>query len=750
MHNHGMSPMMGARTVNNLDQTGQCPDTVTGESWDYDQNASGYTRISGRTIILDQDVDLAGDGLIIENGGRLIFKDLGAGSTDTITLRAKSIEINGGELWIGSRSCRYQGKADIVLYGNEGDHPWNSVAGNKYIWLTTDGVMEIHGKEKLSWTQLNDHIFRDNIAAEQLEFYQNKNVNVDGTAVSNRLIFHILSAEGDLREVVFTSNGGTMDSVQAAIDAAVAIDPETVVLFTTDFIFELNASVKTFFTNYGFAAADFDVLLGDEDSRKFSQIGGVFNMAGETSLVSISPSAGVMHMGLKATAGPIGLGGMKSGFQFSVEIDNNWKFCNGCTTTTTDVANALANFDSSGSLAFGEIFNNNVKQYIRYTGPNKDEAPVLTLAADVSSWEVGDQIVVGATHFDSRESETFTLVDCPTCTANQVKIDRAPTNTHWGRIDIETGADQRADVGLLSRNVRFYGEMMETTCQYAKTREQTNAGSPNANNNWCWYYIDVNGFDQDFHGAHIIQTQGFKNFHMSHVELFNAGQPRVGRYPIHWHHAGYVGAKGGYDDPSEIDSLSIHTAFSRFATIHGTHEATIKNCVGYNTFGHGYFLEDGFEVENYVIGNLGILVKPGIILPSERSKLVCGFTSDGNNYGNYTADDLCEGLSVFWFANLHNTVHDNSAVGGNAGYWLFTHTASNRYQYDAIPVDPVTNKREWRGNKACCTSRGFAVDESIKDLPPNSTYPEAQFSIGNEFGHRFRSMDEDTWTLQQM
>ena len=30
-------------------------------------------------------------------------------------------------MWVGSRSCRYQGLADIVLYGNEGDHPWNSV-----------------------------------------------------------------------------------------------------------------------------------------------------------------------------------------------------------------------------------------------------------------------------------------------------------------------------------------------------------------------------------------------------------------------------------------------------------------------------------------------------------------------------------------------------------------------------------------------------------------------------------------------
>ena len=51
-------------------------------------------------------------------------------------------------------------------------------------------------------------------------------------------------------------------------------------------------------------------------------------------------------------------------------------------------------------------------------------------------------------------------------------------------------------------------------------------------------------------------------------------------------------------------------------TIHGTHEAMIKNTVGYNTFGHGFFLEDGIESYNTMIGNLGVVVKPGIILPS--------------------------------------------------------------------------------------------------------------------------------------
>ena len=53
----------------------------------------------------------------------------------------------------------------------------------------------------------------------------------------------------------------------------------------------------------------------------------------------------------------------------------------------------------------------------------------------------------------------------------------------------------------------------------------------------------------------MIFTRNFYNVHLSHVELFDVGQPRLARYPIHWHHAHYVGAKGKYDDPSSVESL---------------------------------------------------------------------------------------------------------------------------------------------------------------------------------------------------
>lgn len=82
------------------------------------------------------------------------MKDYGPDAVTPLTLRAKYIEIaDGGELWIGSRKCRYQGKADIVLYGNKEDMPSHNVVGEKYLWTDKGGTLEIHGKEKKSWTK---------------------------------------------------------------------------------------------------------------------------------------------------------------------------------------------------------------------------------------------------------------------------------------------------------------------------------------------------------------------------------------------------------------------------------------------------------------------------------------------------------------------------------------------------------------------------------------------------------------------
>ena len=93
----------------------------------------------------------------------------------------------------------------------------------------------------------------------------------------------------------------------------------------------------------------------------------------------------------------------------------------------------------------------------------------VSLENRFKSWETGDEIAIGSTDFTQDHTEVFVLVDCSECSSNQVKLDRTSKFHHWGRIDSRTGIDQRAPVGLLSRNVKIQGET-GTECQYARTR----------------------------------------------------------------------------------------------------------------------------------------------------------------------------------------------------------------------------------------------------------------------------------------
>jgi len=45
--------------------------------------------------------------------------------------------------------------------------------------------------------------------------------------------------------------------------------------------------------------------------------------------------------------------------------------------------------------------------------------------------------------------------------------------------------------------------------------------------------------------------------------------------------------------------------------------------VAYKTLGHCFFLEDGNERDNVLADNLGLVTRPGSLLPSERNARMC-------------------------------------------------------------------------------------------------------------------------------
>ena len=376
---------------------------------------------------------------------------------DLIKLRAKSISLDGdseglAELWIGSRSCRYHGDAEIVLYGNvtEMEETW---VGRKMVHAGWRSVLELHGKEKKSWTHLNEHLFANNLPFHPIV------IDSDIETQDSGISLHRFNTAGELKELkTFVTLSLGFDQVTDYF-AEEEFNDDIILLFTSGLCSSDDPTYAAVFQvmpdSFRAAMANFfnlpeDTFGGSMSSYRLGRFA-VMTRQGETPMVA---AADWDHEDESQvfTDFTIDLRGAKSGFDMTVHIDLFMP-------EFEDITQA------SSSGAFQEMTTK-----IRY-GPVKGmmTTPIITLADDVSTWENGDEIVVASTDFEQDLTETFHVVSCKECSTNQVKLDRVPNYLHWGRKDDRTGIDQRAEVGLLSRNVRITSELGEA-CQYAYTR----------------------------------------------------------------------------------------------------------------------------------------------------------------------------------------------------------------------------------------------------------------------------------------
>ncbi len=89
---------------------------------------------------------------------------------------------------------------------------------------------------------------------------------------------------------------------------------------------------------------------------------------------------------------------------------------------------------------------------------------------------------------------------------------------------------------------------------------------------------------------------------ISYAEFAHLGKANtLARYPIHFHLL-RNSMRG-----SSVVGASIWDSANRFITIHGTDYMVIRDCVGYKSRGHGYFMEDASEVYNLLENNLAVL-----------------------------------------------------------------------------------------------------------------------------------------------
>ncbi|XP_047483519.1 fibrocystin-L-like isoform X2 [Penaeus chinensis] len=296
--------------------------------------------------------------------------------------------------------------------------------------------------------------------------------------------------------------------------------------------------------------------------------------------------------------------------------------------------------------------------WTRLASPAAPGDRVLRLETPVA-WRPGDSLVLASTErrFSTNENEQLTIAsvsgDGLTVTVTEPLRHHhvALRQTLGGRV-----VDTRAEVGLLSRNVRirgvmsadFAGDVIEPCGGKWSPGQFSTAPCFNGN-----FGAELGS---DMFGATVMLAperpgEEIVAARIQHVEISQAGQAyQIGRYPLHFHMLGRV-------HRSYVRGCSVHHTYNRAITVHATSGLTVGSNVLFNTFGHAIFTEDGNEEDNVFEYNLAVFTR------LSSSLLTADLTP-----------------ASFWIVNPNNLVRHNAAAGGtHFGFW---------YRLESSPSGP--------------------------------------------------------------
>ncbi len=229
----------------------------------------------------------------------------------------------------------------------------------------------------------------------------------------------------------------------------------------------------------------------------------------------------------------------------------------------------------------------------------------VSLAEAVTGWKVGDRIIVTGSQLHGL-AKTESTVEERTITSlegTKLTFDKPLTMSHLGE------GDYRAEVANLSRNVV------------------------------------VESADPAGIRGHTMYHNGSSGS-IAYTELRHLGKKDLlGRYALHYHLCRDT-MRG-----STVVGNAIWDSHNRWLTIHGTDYLVARDNVGYQSIGHGFFLEDGTEVYNVLDRNLAVGATVGKRLP----KQILPF--DGN-----------EGAGFWWTCSLNSFTRNVAAECGSYGF----------------------------------------------------------------------------------
>lgn len=200
----------------------------------------------------------------------------------------------------------------------------------------------------------------------------------------------------------------------------------------------------------------------------------------------------------------------------------------------------------------------------------------VTLSEEVSGWRVGDEVLVTAWHRAEGQG-SFRRNKQPQTERRRIAALSGRTVTLDAPLEFEHrgSGEFRAEIANLSRNVIIESAAPE----------------------------GVRG-----HTVYHAHSRGG----ISYARFAHLGKEGVlGRYPIHYHLVGTT-MRG-----SSVQGVAVVDSHNRWVTIHGTQYLVVRDCIGYRSVGHGYFLEDATEVYNLLDRNLAVQAYSGKRLPQQ-------------------------------------------------------------------------------------------------------------------------------------
>ncbi|HLJ92685.1 MAG TPA: G8 domain-containing protein [Gemmataceae bacterium] len=216
---------------------------------------------------------------------------------------------------------------------------------------------------------------------------------------------------------------------------------------------------------------------------------------------------------------------------------------------------------------------------------------------------------------------------------------------------------------------------------------------------------------------------------ISYAEFRRLGKEGVlGRYSLHFHLAGDT-MRG-----SSVIGASIWDAGNRWLTIHGTNFLVVRDCVGYRSKGHGFFLEDGTEAYNVLDRNLAVQAYTAKPLPNQV------FPFDKNDGAG------------FWWANSLNAFTRNVACECDE-YGYFFQAAKTADFDPVLPVLQPNGRREkvdirtlpfvrFEDNEAHCQRRhAFNLGGGVPFGKPNVD------GVGPDAQHPFVIRNYKAWNV---